>query len=260
MDLKENVMNRVRAHYNEVYDKYGNRTIGVFLIGSQNYELDIETSDVDTIAIIMPSISDITFLKSPTSITTITNCAEHIVIKDVRLMMKELLKGSPNILEIFFTDYYVLNQYWWEFSKLIGNRERIAKINPNGTLNAWVGIARKYIKKYKEDIDNFTMKDAIIILRASEFLKNYFSKGLTYKYSIVPTYAGALRAARRNNSSVELLYYNIDLAIPIIENADIGHLEPNLTGFGIVIHTIDEIVRKGLERQILGNEGQCLFL
>lgn len=260
MDLKENIMNRVRAHYNEVYDKYGNRTIGVFLIGSQNYELDIETSDVDTIAIIMPSISDITFLKSPTSITTITDRAEHIVIKDVRLMMKELLKGSPNILEIFFTDYYVLNQYWWEFSKLIGNRERIAKINPNGTLNAWVGIARKYIKKYKEDIDNFTMKDAIIILRASEFLKNYFSKGFTYKYSIVPTYAGALRAARRNNSSVELLYYNIDLAIPIIENADIGHLEPNLTGFGIVIHTIDEIVRKGLERQILGNEGQRLFL
>ena len=62
MDLKEKIMKRVRAHYEKIYDEYGNRLVGVFLIGSQNYNLDIESSDVDTIAVIMPSISEITFL------------------------------------------------------------------------------------------------------------------------------------------------------------------------------------------------------
>ena len=88
----------------------------------------------------MPSISEIAFLSSPYSTTTILENEEHIVIKDLRLVRYELHKGSPNMLEILFTDYYVLNPTWWEFGRLIAHRERIARISPNGVVNAWIGI------------------------------------------------------------------------------------------------------------------------
>lgn len=260
MDLKEKVMKRVREHYKKIYDEFGDRLVGVFLIGSQNYELDTEDSDVDTIAIVMPSISEITFLSPPYSTTIVVENEEHIVIKDLRLVRYELHKGSPNMLEILFTDYYILNPNWWEFSKLIAYRERIAKISPNGVANAWLGIARRHIKKYQEDIENFDIKDAITILRTAEFIKLYYYGSATYKEALVPSYAGALRAARRNHSDVKLLFYNVDLAIETIENFDKSKIkEINFEGCAILDNVILELITDSFKRGCY-NEGKSIFL
>ena len=260
MDLKEKVMKRVREHYKKMYDEFGDRLVGVFLIGSQNYELDTEDSDVDTIAIVMPSISEITFLSPPYSTTIVVENEEHIVIKDLRLVRYELHKGSPNMLEILFTDYYVLNPNWWEFSKLIAYRERIAKISPNGVANAWMGIARRHIKKYQEDIENFDIKDAITILRTAEFIKLYYYGSATYKEALVPSYAGALRAARRNHSDVKLLFYNVDLAIETIENFDKNKIkEINFEGCAILDNVTLELITDSFKRGCY-NEGKSIFL
>lgn len=260
MDLKEKVMKRVREHYKKMYDEFGDRLVGVFLIGSQNYELDTEDSDVDTIAIVMPSISEITFLSPPYSTTIVVENEEHIVIKDLRLVRYELHKGSPNMLEILFTDYYVLNPNWWEFSKLIAYRERIAKISPNGVANAWMGIARRHIKKYQEDIENFDIKDAITILRTAEFIKLYYYGSATYKEALVPSYAGALRAARRNHSDVKLLFYNVDLAIETIENFDKSKIkEINFEGCAILDNVTLELITDSFKRGCY-NEGKSIFL
>ena len=260
MDLKEKVMKRVREHYKKMYDEFGDRLVGVFLIGSQNYELDIETSDIDTIAIIMPSISEITFLSPPYSTTIVVENEEHIVIKDLRLVRYELHKGSPNMLEILFTDYCVLNPNWWEFSRLIAYRERIAKISPNGVANAWMGIARRHIKKYQEDIENFDIKDAITILRTAEFIKLYYYGNATYKEALVPSYAGALRAARRNHSDVKLLFYNVDLAIETIENFDKNKIkEINFEGCAILNNVTLELITDYFERGCY-NEGKSILL
>ena len=260
MDLKEKVMKRVREHYKKMYDEFGDRLVGVFLIGSQNYELDTEDSDVDTIAIVMPSISEITFLSPPYSTTIVVENEEHIVIKDLRLVRYELHKGSPNMLEILFTDYYILNPNWWEFSKLIAYRERIAKISPNGVANAWLGIARRHIKKYREDIENFDIKDAITILRTAEFIKLYYYGSATYKEALVPSYAGALRAARRNHSDVKLLFYNVDLAIETIENFDKSKIkEINFEGCAILDNVTLELITDSFKRGCY-NEGKSIFL
>ena len=261
MDIKREVMNRVREHYKKMYDEFGNRLVGVFLIGSQNYELDIESSDVDTIAIVIPSISEIAFLSPPYSTTIVVENEEHIVIKDLRLVRYELHKGSPNMLEILFTDYCVLNPNWWEFSRLIAHRERIARISPAGVVNAWIGIARRHIKKYKEDIDNFNIKDAITILRAAEFIKLYYYGSATYKEALVPSYAGALRAARRNHSDVKLLFYNVDLAIETIENFDKDKIkEISLDGCVTLDNVLLELIGTSLERQACNNESKSIFL
>lgn len=260
MDMNKKVMERVREHYKKMYDNFGNKLIGVFLIGSQNYELDIETSDVDTIAIVMPSISEIAFLSPPYSTTIVLENGEHIVIKDLRLVRYELHKGSPNMLEILYTDYYILNPNWWEFSKLIAHRERIAKISPNGVANAWLGIARRHIKKYQEDIENFDIKDAITILRTAEFIKLYYYGSATYKEALVPSYAGALRAARRNHSDVKLLFYNVDLAIETIENFDKNKIkEINFEGCAILDNVTLELITDSFKRGCY-NEGKSILL
>lgn len=260
MDMNKKVMERVREHYKKMLDIYDDRLIGVFLIGSQNYKLDIESSDVDTIAVIIPSISEITFLSSPTSFTKIMENEEHIVIKDLRLVRYELHKGSPNMLEILFTDYYVLNPNWWEFGRLIAHRERIARISPNGVANAWIGIARRNIKKYQEDIENFDIKDAITILRIAEFIKLYYYGSATYKEALVPSYAGALRAARRNHSDVKLLFYNVDLAIETIENFDKDKIkEISLDGCVTLDNVVLELITDSFKRGCY-NESKSLFL
>ena len=260
MDLKEKVMKRVRAHYEKIYDEYGDRLVGVFLIGSQNYNLDIESSDVDTIAVIMPSISEITFLASPTSVTKIMENGEHIVIKDLRLVRHEIHKGSPNMLEILFTDYLIINPRYFDFSRLIAHRERIAKISPNGVANAWIGIARRHIKKYREDIENFNIKDAITILRTAEFIKQYYYGSASYKEALVPSYAGALRAARRNRSDVKLLFYNVDLAIETIETFDKSKIkEINLNGLATLINVTLELITDSFKRECYNGNKSVLL-
>lgn len=52
MTREENTMNRLQEHYNEIKNM-GYEIVGVFLQGSQNYELDYENSDIDSKAIIL---------------------------------------------------------------------------------------------------------------------------------------------------------------------------------------------------------------
>jgi predicted nucleotidyltransferase len=57
MNKNEKIMNRLQEHYDEVI-KMGYEVVGVFLQGSQNYDLDYENSDIDSKAIILPKFND----------------------------------------------------------------------------------------------------------------------------------------------------------------------------------------------------------
>jgi hypothetical protein len=53
----EKIMNRVWEHYHRAIAHYGiENVLGVFLYGSQNYNCDIEGSDVDTKCILVPDL------------------------------------------------------------------------------------------------------------------------------------------------------------------------------------------------------------
>lgn len=54
--MMDDIMNRVQDHFEEsltMFDK--SRIVGIFLQGSQNYGLQIPTSDVDTKLIVTPT-------------------------------------------------------------------------------------------------------------------------------------------------------------------------------------------------------------
>jgi hypothetical protein len=112
MEQKERVMQRVQEHYDELV-KRGYNVVVLALQGSQNYDLDIYTdeymSDVDTKAMVLPSLDDIVLNRAPVSTTIVLDNNEHIDVKDIRLMKEMFLKQNVAYLELLFSSYVVCN-------------------------------------------------------------------------------------------------------------------------------------------------------
>lgn len=89
MNRKERIMKRLKEHYQILQEK-GYEIVGLFLQGSQNYNLDYELSDVDSKAIVLPSLDDILLNKPMTSTTLVLDNNEHIDIKDIRVMFNTI--------------------------------------------------------------------------------------------------------------------------------------------------------------------------
>lgn len=149
MNREEYIMNRLQEHYNEIKDKY--EVVGLFLQGSQNYELDIYDddykSDIDTKAIILPSFKDIVYNKAPISTTLILENNEHIDVKDIRVMLDTFKKQNINFIEILFTKFKIINPKYENLIKpLFENNDRIARLDFNKALNCQCGMSeQKYV-------------------------------------------------------------------------------------------------------------------
>lgn len=84
---------RLKDHYLESLEYFKeNQMVGIFLQGSQNYQLDLPNSDVDTKLIVVPSFKDIALNRKPVSTTHIRANEEHIDFKDIRLHMETFRK------------------------------------------------------------------------------------------------------------------------------------------------------------------------
>lgn len=189
-----------------------NRTVGIFLQGSQNYQLDIETSDVDTKLIVTPTFQEIAFNKKPVSTTFIRSNDEHIDFKDIRLMIECFKKQNLNFLEILFTRYHFCNPlYMREWQRLVNERERIARYNPYQTVKSMKGIAMEkfhalehpypskieILKKY-----GFDPKQLHHLLRVEDYLERYIA-GEAYEDCLVPRDPSYLKAVKRGNYTLE---------------------------------------------------------
>lgn len=142
-----NIMAQVQEHYNEALEHFEeSHIVGIWLQGSQNYGLDLPTSDIDTKLIITPSFKDIALAAKPVSTTHIRENDEHIDFKDIRLYIETFRKQNLNFLEILFTPYFIINPlYKEEWKKLVIHREEIARMNPKRAIQSMKGIA---LEKY----------------------------------------------------------------------------------------------------------------
>lgn len=134
----------------EFLNRRGLEVAGIFLQGSQNYHLDDEESDIDTKAIIIPSLDDLIFDRAPVSETYVINEKnEHIEAKDIREMCKMFRKQNPSYLELLFTPYYI--SYVPEIDTLREHAEEIARYDISLGLNAMRGmVMEKYFALTKE--------------------------------------------------------------------------------------------------------------
>lgn len=124
-------------HYKKQVTEQGYQVIGMFLYGSQNYQMDTLQSDIDAVAVIIPTVDDFAW-NSATEKTLHTETGE-IRIKDVRRFAAQLLKGNFSSLEWLLTPYKVLDANY--FTDLLQPQmiEDILNFSPIRTLASTFG-------------------------------------------------------------------------------------------------------------------------
>lgn len=197
----------------------GYNVLGVFLQGSQNYNLDYDGSDIDTKAILVPSFEDFVLNRKPVSTTLIKEDNSHIDLKDIRLMHDCFRKQNINFIEILFTKYrYMNHEYEALYQPMFDNNERIAHYNNYAAVNCIAGMVfekRKALchpyEGLKEKIEKYGYDNKQLhhILRCEEFLKRYIHE-VPYAECLVPTRPNYLISVK--SSYVYSLEDAIDIA------------------------------------------------
>ena len=167
------IIDAIREHKERILQDYAeSQLLGIFLYGSQNYGISTEKSDVDTNAIIIPTVKDLC-LGKPVSREIQLDNGEYCKIKDIREMARMFAKQNINFIEILFTDYCWINpkynHIWREY--FINNREEIAHMHERYTIMSICGQAIHTLKQNKTDGKKFANG-----LRLYHFLKNYLER------------------------------------------------------------------------------------
>ena len=209
----QTIQTRLQEHYNSIITALPNQTIlGVFLQGSQNYNLAYEESDIDSKAIILPNFNNFILNHKPTSTTHLMPNDEHVDLKDIRLMFDCFKKQNINFVEILFTEYKIINPLYQHIvDKLTYHREQIARYNNYAAVNCICGMT---LEKYKalehpypsiiDKIEKFgyCSKQLHHIIRMNEFIKRYIS-GEPYATILIPKDPQYLIDVKRNVHTLE---------------------------------------------------------
>lgn len=213
--MENKIMQRVHDHLEEARETFDNsRIVGIFLQGSQNYGLQIPTSDVDTKLVLTPTFKEIIFNKKPISTTHVRANDEHTDLKDIRLIFSTFRKQNLNFIEILFTPYLWVNPLFAdEWNRLTAEREKIAHYSPYNAVKTMKGIA---MEKYHAMEHEYPSKVAILakygydpkqlhhLLRVQEYIHRY-TEGESYEDCLHPRNPEFLVAVKQG-------YFNLEQA------------------------------------------------
>lgn len=147
------IMERLKEHYEEALTIFPkDKIVGIFVQGSQNYQLDWVGSDLDTKCIVLPTLEDICLNKKATSYTHIRENNEHIDFKCLRVITGDFKKQNINFLEILFSKYKIINEDYAElFQPMFDNAEAIAKYDNYRFIRATAGMSMEKHKALELD-------------------------------------------------------------------------------------------------------------
>ena len=200
------IMQAVKAHH-EFIKARGHEVVMTVLIGSQNYLLDNDNSDIDTFTFILPFERDLYLGREPLS-GEIEVEDGKCMYKDIRLALNLLKKTSPNSVECFIGQYrYYEPKYKSILEKYLDNEYTINKMihcNYEHMLYAMAGMAHQLTKRnmpagkrYSHALRLYSMKD--------NFLS--FANAFQLLRLLPRDYEEALYAKRDTLESHEV-YYN----------------------------------------------------
>lgn len=137
------IMKRLNDHYQEALTIFPkDKILGIFIQGSQNYQLDYSGSDIDTKCIVLPTLEDICLNKKATSYTHVRENNEHIDFKDLRVITGDFKKQNINFLEVLFSKYKIINEDYAElFQPMFDNAEAIARYDNYRFVRATAGMS-----------------------------------------------------------------------------------------------------------------------
>lgn len=175
------IMQAIKAHH-EFIKACGHEVVMTVLIGSQNYLLDNDNSDIDTFTFILPSEHDLYLGYEPLS-GEIEVEDGKCMYKDIRLALNLLKKTSPNSVECFTGQYhYYEPKYTSILEKYLDNEYTINKMihcNYEHMLYAMAGMAHQLTKRnmpagkrYSHALRLYSMKDNFLdFAPSSQLLK-----------------------------------------------------------------------------------------
>lgn len=180
--LEEHKQAVINAGFNE------NRIFAICLYGSQNYGLSTENSDVDTKAIIIPTLKDLcnfTAKKPYVKELELPN-NEKCVIMDIRHLVENLLKQNINYVEVLYTKYNWINpKYQRIWNELQDIKEQIAYYDVNRGIQSMAHQALHTLMQ-----DPFNCKKYANALYIDNFLQIYAreeSKRVSYLAALYPS-------------------------------------------------------------------------
>ena len=199
MNREEKIKQRILEHFTEAIKCQDGIVFGVYLQGSQNYNLDLDTpeykSDIDSKAIILPSFEGFVKGASGISTTHIMENEEHIDLKDIRNMFSTFKKQNVNFIEILFTDFYVSNpEFIEENNKLRELADGISSCHPAQAIKTMAGLSMEKYKALKHPYPSiiekikkygYDGKQLHHIIRINEFMERYIA-GEPYHNCLVP--------------------------------------------------------------------------
>ena len=195
-EKKDFINKRLVSHYSYI-ESLGYEVIGIFLQGSQNYNLDIYeddyVSDVDTKCLVLPTLNDLIEGKSMVS-KKYDFEGEQIDVKDIRVMMEMWKKQNQSYLEILFTDYKIINPKYEALLKNIFNmKEDIVEMNIPQLARCISGMSKEKVAalehEYPATIEKikkygYDPKQLASIIRLTHLIENIFEKNMDFKNAV----------------------------------------------------------------------------
>ena len=168
----EEIMRAVQYHHNLVESK-GYHVVMTSLIGSQNYGLATNASDIDTFSFIFPSFEDLARAEDPKAGLIFAEDG-HCNFKDVRIALNLLKKTSPNSVEYFTSKYKIYNpnykfllEEYLDYNVVLWN---MIHCNYKHMLNACAGMAHQLIKRNMSAGKRYSHA-----LRLNDMIYNFFN-------------------------------------------------------------------------------------
>lgn len=196
-DKDEKIWKCVEEHLNESLKYFNsNQIIFCALQGSQNYNLDVEGSDIDTKLIVVPSLEDLIFNHKAVSTTHVRLNNEHTDWKDIRLMFQTFRKQNLNFVEILYSPWVIINQtYYDEILPLFTNRDLIGFYSKTKAVQTMKGIAlnkydamEKQTPAHEAEMKKFgySPKELHHLIRITDFMYKYTKETYTYEECLIP--------------------------------------------------------------------------
>lgn len=185
------------------------RCISLTLHGSQNYELDLPDSDVDTKLIITPTWDEVINCKQPLS-KTIDGPYGDINVVDIRLFIGvNLRKQNFNFLECLFTPYSCVNPDYADlWNELLEHKEEIAHFKPQEAIRTMMGQVENQWRRWGRFDDKKTLYH---MARIHDAIKRY-QEGLLFADTLIPedaNYIMKVRLGKIGQEDMEFYFKNL---------------------------------------------------
>ena len=198
--MEKEVILETLIKYKNILVEKGYNVIYIGLYGSQNYNLDDSNSDIDARAIVLPTLNDLIFRRSVSTVIEVDGVGA-VDVKDLITYYSVIKKGNTAFIEPIRSEYWIGDG---TIRDLLG----VIPANPKAVFGTMLekqkALTHKYPSKEKEfELFGCDPKQLHHIIRLYDVLMENKKNAKKYIETAYLSYSGVLRefmlGVKRNN-------------------------------------------------------------